>query len=206
VVKARRKCLSGWGGGRGGIAGTMGFDNGGGAGTDAGGKGGIGVGVGKVVTCGSGEGCGAGMVGKGRGAVDDFDGEAGPPDDASGGIPAMTFLPELELEAVTGDLPGPDNDFGEPASSSELSGLAMMNPGGWPRRRAPWGRRDGAGEGVDGPAEVETERRGAPDILPVHRNGRAEMDRMDKRQTRVYVNCGMMSSCRKDAATLRGQR
>ena len=46
----------------------------------------------------------------------------------------------------------------EPVSSSELSGLAMNSPGATPRRRAPCGRRGGAG--VEGPGWVCSERRG----------------------------------------------
>jgi hypothetical protein len=72
-------------------------------------------------------------------------------------------VPELELDAVTGDdLTGEDR--GE-LSESELSGLATKRPCTWPRRRALCGFRK-LDCGVDGPdaGPVETDRRGGPDI------------------------------------------
>lgn len=76
------------------------------------------------------------------------------------GIFLILPLPTLE-PAVTGD-PPPTVRTGErepvvlvvvllgDPSPSESSGLAIYKPGATPRRRAPCGRREGAG--VDGPA------------------------------------------------------
>ncbi|RSH92322.1 hypothetical protein EHS25_008737 [Saitozyma podzolica] len=79
--------------------------------------------------------------------------------------PTINALPDPVLDVVPGDLFAPELDFGDPPSSSELSGLAMYSPWAGTRLLAPWGRRAGGGVGVEGPAWfVERESRGGPDI------------------------------------------
>lgn len=137
----------------------------------------MGVGLGKAMTEGSGEDCGAGIVGSGSGNVGAvFRGEP-PPDPPGIGMPVpplplpptpppmINALPDPVLDVVPGDLFAPELDFGDPPSSSELSGLAMYSPCAGTRLLAPWGRRAGGGVGVEGPAWfVERESRGGPDI------------------------------------------
>lgn len=124
---------------------------------------------------GRGDDCGAGIDGiGGKGFV-----ERGEPD-GGGGIlidPPEGILPvfpndppELAVtgDPLTGDLVAPElpapptllllvciEALGDPPSPSESSGLAIYRPGATPRRRAPCGRRDGAGMGVEGVNDEE---------------------------------------------------
>lgn len=124
----------------------------------------------KIGVAGRGDERGAGMLGTLRGSPAPF-AVAGDRSRGEGGMGTAPLTPpELELDAVTGDvvvLTGLIRRLGDP-SSSELSGLATNRPGATPLLLAPCGRRGGVPKDDEPCVETEslggTEGPGGPDM------------------------------------------